>query len=426
MLYYFVKYPMSFAFLIYFRKVFRANLHTVPKGKPVIFAVNHPTAFIDPVMVATYMGPTVHFILRGDVFTSRIIKWILASLRTVPIFRFRDGFESLRRNQETFDFCYRLLRDNKPVLILAEGHVLHAKRLKPVQKGVARMAFGAYDAYGQEDTLIVPVGVNYTDSDRFRSYAMIEYGEAIALKDYLELYREDERKAIKQLTDEIQKRMRRHIVHIEDDEDAPKVDQLLEINRNSRREPSLPPFSRDRQFLHREIRVAEAVNAMSDEEKEDLFDKLEVYQSDLDAQQVADLGVAQPRYYNFFNSLSLVLGFLPFVVGVALNALPVWFASHWTDKNIRRIESRASILVGLGKISYELYWILCIVLAAVLGGWPWWLLALLMPALGYFSVQYRDLYERWSVARRASRLGKEKLLQLQHRRNELLTALVSQ
>ena len=210
MLYYFVKYPMSFAFLIYFRKVFRANLHTVPKGKPVIFAVNHPTAFIDPVMVATYMGPTVHFILRGDVFTSRIIKWILASLRTVPIFRFRDGFESLRRNQETFDFCYRLLRDNKPVLILAEGHVLHAKRLKPVQKGVARMAFGAYDAYGQEDTLIVPVGVNYTDSDRFRSYAMIEYGEAIALKDYLELYREDERKAIKQLTDEIQKRMRRH------------------------------------------------------------------------------------------------------------------------------------------------------------------------------------------------------------------------
>ena len=57
----------------------------------------------------------------------------------------------------------------KTILIFSEGNTRMQKKLAPLQKGLARLAFGAYAEKNVQDIQIVPVGVNYSNGKLFRS-----------------------------------------------------------------------------------------------------------------------------------------------------------------------------------------------------------------------------------------------------------------
>ena len=149
MLYYITKFLSKVGFRVFFRKIYFSNQESIQNDKPIIFAVNHPTAFLDPALIGTFMQPIVHFIVRGDIFNSKMVRAILASLKMFPIFRFRDGYSNLKNNQATLAVCYKSLSRGENILILAEGETKHEKRLRPIQKGTARMAFGAIENGGK-------------------------------------------------------------------------------------------------------------------------------------------------------------------------------------------------------------------------------------------------------------------------------------
>ena len=52
----------------FYKKFRREGAHNIPRGKPVIYAPNHQSAFMDPVVVATVSKGQVHFLVRADVF----------------------------------------------------------------------------------------------------------------------------------------------------------------------------------------------------------------------------------------------------------------------------------------------------------------------------------------------------------------------
>ena len=110
MLYYFVKPLTRWMFLIFFRKIYMKGIKEMRPKRRTILAVNHPTAFLDPAMIGSFSKPTQNFLLRGDVFSSPVTRWLLRQIHTIPIFRFRDGFSSLKNNQSTFEYCYYLLK----------------------------------------------------------------------------------------------------------------------------------------------------------------------------------------------------------------------------------------------------------------------------------------------------------------------------
>ncbi|MFT7606398.1 MAG: 1-acyl-sn-glycerol-3-phosphate acyltransferase, partial [Saprospiraceae bacterium] len=232
MLYFFAKYFCRIGLRVNFKKIFFHYQEEIPENKAIIFASNHPTAFLDPVMVGAFIKRPVHFIVRGDIFKGKFILAFLNGLKMLPIFRFRDGYSSLKNNQATLETVYEKLSQNRCVLILAEGETKHEKRLRPIQKGTARMAFGAIEAQGDLDILIIPVGVNYSDSDAYRSFVMTEFGKPIHLNDYKPVYQENPRKAIKQLTGRIEKEMRSLVIHIEKEADDIWVNRILEIKRS--------------------------------------------------------------------------------------------------------------------------------------------------------------------------------------------------
>lgn len=271
MLYHLLKVLVFIASKVYFRQLWFYNRDRIPENRRAIFAGNHPSAFLDAILPASHHPWIFYFLVRGDIFRNQFIRRLLFSMHTLPIFRFRDGFERMRGNQETFDRSYALLaRGKNPLTLMAEGGNSERKRLLPLQKGAARLAFGAFDASGTEDICLIPYGVNYSNVQRFRSVAMISYGEPLFLKDYLDAYRENPRKAVGQLTHDLERNMRREIVQIDRDEDEVWANPLLDIAREEEGKAGA---------LDRELARAKRINEMSPEEKEACQAALRHYQA---------------------------------------------------------------------------------------------------------------------------------------------------
>ncbi|MCB0705158.1 MAG: 1-acyl-sn-glycerol-3-phosphate acyltransferase [Saprospiraceae bacterium] len=421
MLYYWLKRPIRVAFKVFFRKVFIVNEELLPKGKPIIFASNHPTAFLDPILPASYLKRPLYFALRGDTFTSKMSKFFLAQVHCLPFFRFGDGFQSLRQNAATFKQIYSLLASGDyDFLIMAEGAHSHRKKLQPIQKGTANIAFGAWKKHQLDDLVIVPTGCNYTDSHQFRSWVTMKFGEPILLKDYLDVYQEDERKGVEELTEEIQLRLRKIVVHIEHDADDVQVNQLLDIDRNNRRIPVFPIRSGDSSMLKREIRIANVVNTMEQEDKVELFELLDSYQNDIRENGLSDLGLAQPNRYNLFNSVLLLLGFIPFLIGFSLNWPPFRICYAIVDRMAKKIEFHASLRFTFGMFMVPIWWLILFGIALIAGAGWWSFFVLLLPFLGYFALTYKELFEKWNAARKVRFNKKELTRKLTLRREDLL------
>ncbi|MDV7396027.1 1-acyl-sn-glycerol-3-phosphate acyltransferase, partial [Arthrospira platensis SPKY1] len=138
--------------------------------KPVILAANHPTAFIEPCILACWVPKPLHFMVRGDLFLKPLSNWVLRDFNMIPMFRIGDaGVAGVKANYRSVEEASQVLHTHHPVLILAEGSTAHEKRLRPLQKGTARIALGTEDQRPDLGIQLVPVGVNYTYADRFRS-----------------------------------------------------------------------------------------------------------------------------------------------------------------------------------------------------------------------------------------------------------------
>ncbi len=187
-----------------FRKIYFSNVDLIPDDHPVILAVNHPTAFIEPCVLACFQPYSLHFLVRGDFFAKPLFRYLLERLHMIPVYRLKDGgFTKVKNNYSTFERCYVALQAQKTLMILAEGSCTHEKRLRPIRKGTARIAFGAYEKYQIEDLRIVPIGVNYAAAESYRTDLMIEVGTPICLEDYLDQYQKEPQMAIRQLTEEV-------------------------------------------------------------------------------------------------------------------------------------------------------------------------------------------------------------------------------
>ena len=178
MIYSFVRPIAALALKIFFRKIYFTNRNRIPDGKPLILAINHPTAFIEPCILACFLPIKLYFLVRGDLFKKAHFSKMLNLLHMVPIFRKQEGLDQLSKNDETFDFCYKALKDHKTVVILPEGKTIQEKRLRPIRKGLARIAFGTYEKYGDttKDYHVIHLLLfSSFDSFRFLSYCIFPF-----------------------------------------------------------------------------------------------------------------------------------------------------------------------------------------------------------------------------------------------------------
>ena len=226
MFYQFLKKYSTTALHWYFSEWEVKGTEHIPNG-PMVFAPNHQNAFLDAVLVACSSKRNPFFLARADVFKNpRAAKW-LQRMQLLPVFRFRDGFATLKNNDATFKACHKLFDKGGAVLIFPEGNHGRPYQLRPLQKGLARMIL-SYEH--PEKVAVVPVGIHYESHDGFRSRVLIQFGKPVyvapdttsELQQQLNLFTEKIAAAMKPL-----------LLHIPDDRYDDLV-PLIQKNRNNK------------------------------------------------------------------------------------------------------------------------------------------------------------------------------------------------
>lgn len=356
-----------------------------------MIACNHPSAFMEAVILACFLPRPLHFLVRGDVFTNPRFRWFFKATNQVPIYRFRDGFANLRNNARTFEYCYETLASGNAILIFSEGSTELVRRLRPLQKGTARIAMGAMEYAPDMDLHIVPVGVNFTDPTMFRSDVMVKVGDAIPARAYLSAFQTDGPGTMQVITDDIAQRLKPCVIHINEHLHEKQVEPLFTILRSTDRAFRGPVALKSPSRFEDEWSLAAALGEMSPRFFEYLLEKLEVLE-----RLMPRLHFRRPVTFlhrTGWDYLIILQILRPLNwVAVLFWALPFGLAQLITNAKVKQMEFYGPVRLGIGMILSLLWAFIFWVISGVLlpGGWYWGVLVpvFLLPVRLYLKDVY--------------------------------------
>ncbi len=76
----------------------------------------------------------------------KLLRSFLYFLKILPVYRIRDGFSTLKANDEIFLKTIDVLKNKNGLVILPEGDHVGFRRLRQLKKGICRVAFQADEA----------------------------------------------------------------------------------------------------------------------------------------------------------------------------------------------------------------------------------------------------------------------------------------
>src|SRR5438445_10072732 len=205
---------------IYFRRIELFHPESVPRGVPVLFASNHPGSITDSLIIGALVPRQVHFVATVQLFRFKPLAWLLKQCGLIPINRLKDDPRAMRSVLDTFEACFKVLEQSGAVGIFPEGVTYDDSQLKTVKTGAARMALELEHRHGGKLGLeIVPVGLTYSEKDKYRSEVLVHFGEPIQIVSFLDGYDARRKECISELSGEIKRRLQSLIVHL------PKLEQ---------------------------------------------------------------------------------------------------------------------------------------------------------------------------------------------------------
>lgn len=221
-------YPLKLYVLIgsylYFRKLRVVGRNNIPSKGPLIFAINHQNALLDALLLSVISWRNPHFLTRADVFNNKYVDKFLRGLKMLPIYRIRDGFDSIKMNEAIFEAAKDILDRGGVVGIFPEGSHSLQYKIRSLKKGFARIAFRAES--GADFNLglkIVPIGIQYESHFYPEGRTLISFGEPISVADFKEEYEKDQNAGIDAIGKELRSRLKSLILHIDSKQDYDRV-----------------------------------------------------------------------------------------------------------------------------------------------------------------------------------------------------------
>jgi 1-acyl-sn-glycerol-3-phosphate acyltransferase len=183
--------------------------------------LNHPNGLIDPALVYVAMPRKISFLAKSTLFKMPIISFLLRTVEALPLYRQIDAGADVSKNQKTFAVCRELLKKGGAIALFPEGVSHDSPKVLPAKTGAARIALGTVSVEGDGSPIelnIVPVGLFYTSKTKFRSEALLHYGEPFRVMPVdLEEDGQPPKVPVKALTKQIEEAIREVTVNAETD-----------------------------------------------------------------------------------------------------------------------------------------------------------------------------------------------------------------
>jgi len=396
---------VSLNYRLYYRCIYVRGRENLPKNAPVIFAPNHQNALMDALAVVYAVPGQLVFLARADIFRKKLIARVLTFLKIMPVYRIRDGYNSLQNNEQVLKKVSDVLYVKRPLVIFPEGNHGHQRKLRPLKKGICRMALQAEDRNNFNLGLnIVPVALDYENYYKFHKSLTIHFGTPISVDTYQALYRKNPSKAYNSLKEDIASGLKEVMLHIESQEYYEMIDLLREIYRHRLgRIMGMPDLKYPARLkIDRELgEICEGQIQDNPEEAEALNRKVKAFQKYLTRLNFYPWLFDRERYAEaaLLAKLPFFVLFFPlFLYGLINNALP-FFLPGLVNQNVKDPQFHSSIRNGMALITFPLFYLLQLIVFSQFFE-TWWLRMLYiisLPLTGYIAYQYYRLFKKWWV-----------------------------
>ncbi len=225
-LYFITQKIACFGLYCYYKEVQLHGMEKVPRNKPVMFLANHQNALLDPLVIASFTPFRSFFLTRSDVFTNRLFNQIFGFLRMLPIYRLRDGRDTLGKNEAIFKQCTQLLQKGEAILLFPEANHNIMRRVRPLSKGFTRILFAAFEEDPEIDIQLIPVGINYEKADAFPDRVAFYFGDPISSRSLYD--KDDLMRSVASIKNSVFEALKVQTTHIDDLDDYAELQRYLD------------------------------------------------------------------------------------------------------------------------------------------------------------------------------------------------------
>jgi 1-acyl-sn-glycerol-3-phosphate acyltransferase len=394
---------------VFYRKVIVLGHENINPDHHLIFAPNHQNALMDALAVLFTNKTQMVFLARADIFKKKLVASILYFLKILPVYRIRDGFSSLKGNDEIFTKTIDVLKHKNGLVILPEGDHSGFRRLRQLKKGICRVAFQSDEATNFTlKNKIIPVGIEYSHYSRYRQVLTVAYGKPIEISDFTGLYKESPERALNELRTRLSNEIKGIMIHIESEKDYEAIDELRNmINGRFCDDVKFPKILRDRSLIEK-INLLKINNSA-------VYEKICSLSLDVkkDARELnIDYRVLEkkkhPLGWLIAGIIGIILTFPVFILGnifiLTFQKIPNLQLSKILDPQFH-----SSVRYGLSLILALVFVPVYLIISLILFS-PWWLGLLVfisLPVSGSFAWNYSPQFRRIIGGFRIRKLIKE-------------------
>ncbi len=389
----------------------------IPAEGPVIYAANHLNALMDPLAVISALPhkmPIV-YLARADYFKKKTTRQMLTFCKLLPAFRMRDGVGNLEKNHGIFEKCVEVLENNRALGIMPEGNQGSQRKIRPLVKGIFRIAFTAQQKYGTEPGVkIVPVGIDFGDFEKFGKHLIINVGKPIEVSEFMITYNSNPVKATNHLRDRLSSDLSSLTLNLATESHYDCFETATEVANTNFLTSANNTLNR---FFTRQ-KIAEKLLKL-EKHRPELIEKLDAicseYRDHLKKLNLRSWVLEKKQYKRreLFMSILLLLITLPvFVIGFIVNMFP--FFTPDLIRHLLKINfpgGISSLRFGLGMITFPVFYLIQGVLIYRKFRGELWNLILIIPlqyVFGKLSYQWYRGYQRHLAKIRYRRLEKQK------------------
>lgn len=392
---------LKFIVDIHIRKSYRhykvVGQENIPENAACIFSANHTNTLMDALVLITSSKEKKVFIARGDIFKNPFIAKLMHFCRILPIYRIRDGFKNVKdNNSEIIDKAVDVVHDNVKLFLYPEAAHRTKHSLRQLSKGIFHIALQANQQFGHERPIyIIPTGIEYGDYFRYRSSALISFGKAINVTEFVNQHKDENEAVIMNgLRDLLSQNMASLISFIPDNEE--NYDAIWELTKikagtsdslESRLERNQKTIKEILEFKEREP-----------EKAEELFEKVNKFTKKRKKKGISIKSVTKekPCLSVLWKTFAAILG-LPLYAVAAVSTLPIWLLTMILKKSIKDKAWSNTVSFGVELILHPLMMLACIITTFSLLPWE---LALAGSVLYYFCymyfVDFNEFIRKWA------------------------------
>lgn len=387
--YFFISEYLRIPYLLFYRKVKVIGKENIPKDKPLIFAPNHQNALMDPLAMIFSVPKQIVFLARGDIFKGKFLIAFLTLIKILPVYRQRDGKDGLRKNEKVFQDSVDYISKGGAFCLFPETQHNPHRNLRPLKKGIPRIAFQGLKASDYKlDIQIIPTGIYYENKDDSQSYMQIQYGKPISVKDYIERVKENEKKAMSELSQDMTPKIKALIMDVPEDEFYDLKEQIRSFYSGRwMKLQSIKAFDQNRFFSDQNL--MESLNNMV--LTDDLISKIKrlCYLRQKHNWKIKTVVDSISVSALFVKLIALFLLLPISIYGIVINTVPFMISSYIKRKLLKDPQFKSTINFVVGAVIMPIYFLLLSLFSWIfIEAYQVPILFFSMLILSYFSYRY--------------------------------------